>query len=406
MKTQEAPSPEQNPEAAPPEDAASIIRREFAGETTSPEEAAPEEGTVAADEASDFTEDPTLAAIFDMAGVAAPAEDAALGEGSAPATDEPEPPKEGEEDFPSDVKTEAARSSFAKMRHDLKAARADTEAARKEAAEAANSQVDAQELTELREQHEVAMNELRIARVEATPEYEAAVTTPLRSLGQTVQGLAKKLHPDDASEATSAARVIFKALAEADESKRGDLLSDVTADFNDYDRSRIYRLGEEYQQITETRGSIRADSKGAWERLEKEKSTQETAARESSEKAMTAALDDLGEKLGKNIPFMKEIEGNEDWNKDIKGLHEFVREVQIENLPPANKAEVLYRAGMAPIFFKLFTNLSSEHAKLKAALGKYTKGRPGAGGGGEAAPAPTEKPGTTFSEAIRAGMTS
>ena len=184
-----------------------------------------------------------------------------------PSASRKETPEEFPEKLPS-ASTPQAQDAWAKMRTSNQALfkqNAELTAKLKEHEEKlkefdGKTPMDATEYERLTTERETLSKELRLVKLEATPEYQKAVLKPMGAVEDEIKRLSSKY-------SVSQAR-IREALTEADRDKQGDLLGKVTDTFNDRDKMTLFKLADDSKEIFRRRSILQSDVKQALDYIE------------------------------------------------------------------------------------------------------------------------------------------
>lgn len=254
------------------------------------------------------------------------------------------------------------------------------------------------ELDRLRQENGEFVKELSISRVEATPEYKRAVIEPTEAVRATAEKLATKygLEPT----------ILTKAVLEADPDRQAELLVEAGSSFNDLDRSRLYRLGEAFQDIVTQKARLAGNAKLALEEIESRRTVEAEEARRNYAQNMSSFANKSWSKLQETVPVLRKVEGNDEWNASIDKLHALATTTDPESLNPETRLQSLQHALVLPLVVQLLQRSFAESSALKKQVAELSAATPGAGGGGQTAPSPKTSDVSEggFFEAIEAAM--
>ena len=318
-----------------------------------------------------------------------------------PAT-EPEKPAEVPDEPPPPGSSPAAQKRWAEMRQDVKWRKEhepklqeltkELEDLRAKVTQdpAATAQRD-EELKTLQRERDEYLEEIRVARVEASPEFKQHVAAPMAAIDESAKALAKKYEVSE--------RDVIAALRESDPDKQSDMLAELATNFNERDKVRLFNMGDQRLALEQNANYIRSNAKIALESLEKSKAAQVAAEQKKTEEEWTGALDTVSKDFRSNLPLLQPIEGQEEWNKGIEEIDRNVRQIRVTKLDPAQQAKLAYQALVLPRALTVLQQVVLENQNLKTRLGQVRKIVPGAGGGSPST-APAADPNTGFLEAI------
>jgi hypothetical protein len=264
------------------------------------------------------------------------------------------------------------------------------------------------EYEKLTSERETLSKELRLVKLEATPEYQKAVQRPMGVVEDEIKRLGTKYSVNQ--------HQIRSALTEPDRDKQADLLSKVTDTFNDRDKLTLFKLADDAKEISRRRNILQNDVKQALDYIEakraaeaeKSKAEQKTEWEGSKKKAWKA--------IGDTLYLARPLEGNDAWNKGLEDTKKLVDGTDLHALPAVDQAKVLVQAALLPRAVMAIHQLWNMYQEANSALKRYQGVTPGAGGGsssgGEAfggssnghgsLPSGSEESGMSFIDAIEA----
>lgn len=315
------------------------------------------------------------------------------------------PPAPDADDTPPPNATPAAQTKWAQMRQDVKWRKEhepkltqlqkdyDELKSKPPGPDPIAEKTRADELADLRTRAESYLKELQVSRVEATPEFRENILRPMDGLLERGKALAKKYSLEE--------RDVVHALSETDDSARGDLLAGLASTFSEPDRMSLYRMGDQLGDYRSQAEFVKSNAKVALEALQK---TEAVAFEQRKVKAVadwTQAIETVESTYRANLPLLKTIEGDDDWNKGTTDIAALVRNTKLYELPPVELAKILYQAATFPRALNVNEKLATEVIALRKRLAKFSAATPDAGGGSSTAGADlTPDPNLGFLEAV------
>lgn len=369
-------------------------------EASKPSEKAPEQKTEATSK--------TPSSILDQLGKIG-LEEKATQEAPEKAEDE----KPAEEALP-EVKSPAAQTAFAKLTKELREAKAKLKdfeskvASRTETVEDEGEDVKSDpqlaeyqaKLEQFQKERDELEGELRLSKIEATREYKTAVGDPIKQTVQTITDIAKvydlKANP------------ILEAAQETDGAKRRVLLKELTSDMDAVDALAVRTKVDELALLNTKRDEMVRESKSALEAIARREEQAEKASRSQYDAEAKKAFGEVWNSFQEELPLLKKVEGNEQWNKTIDEIRGQAEQLDSEPLDHKQRAALTYQAVTLPLVVKVFKDYVSktnqELASLKNNLSEYRKATPGVGSG--LAPEKSEKIDSSlgFLEALEKGL--
>jgi len=308
----------------------------------------------------------------------------------------------------------AAQTAFAKLTKELKEAKAKlkefetkvsdrTEAVEKKGEPVENDgqlkelQAKLEQFTKEREELE---GELRLSRIEATREYKTAIGEPTKAAVQAISEIAKVYEVKPST--------ILEAVNEADGAKRRAFLKEATSEMDAADALAVRMKIDELVQLNGKREEMIRESKTTLEALEKAEEEQERTERAKYDTEAKKAFGEVWDNFQKELPLLKKIDGNDQWNKTIDEIRVQAEKLDAEPLDHRQRAALTYQAVTLPLVVQVFKDYVSktnqELASLKSNLSEYRKATPGVGAGQTLEKNEKADPGLGFLEALEKGF--
>jgi hypothetical protein len=260
--------------------------------------------------------------------------------------------------------------------------------------------MDKDEFARITTERDTVVSELRLSKLEATPEYKKAITEPWNGIEHEIKRLSNKysLHEHQ----------VRRAITEADPDKQSELLGAVTESFNDRDKLNLFKMADAAVEIARKRKVLHDDVQQALQYIDAKRmqdaETKATAFKQEWSSSLTKAWDTVGESLYLARP----IEGNDEWNNSLAEAKQIVANTDLTKLPPVDQAKIMVQAAILPRACIAIAQLWNMYSQAANALKRYQGVTPGAGSGGSGAgtepvgPAPGEELG--FIDAVEARM--
>lgn len=308
----------------------------------------------------------------------------------------------------------AAQTAFAKLSKELRDAKAKLKefetkvAERTEAVEkkGEDTQTDSQlkdlqaKLEQFQKEREELEGELRVSRIEATREYKVAIAEPTKAAVQAISEIAKVYEVRPSS--------ILEAVNETDGAKRRTLLKELTGEMDAADALAVRMKVDELVQLNGKREEMVRDSKASLEALAKAEEEQERAERAKYDTEAKKAFGEVWDTFQKELPLLKKIDGNDQWNKTIDEIRVQAEKLDAEPLDHRQRAALTYQAVTLPLVVQVFKDYVSktnqELSNLKTNLAEYRKATPSVGAGQTIDKNEKRDPGLGFLEALEKGL--
>lgn len=259
-----------------------------------------------------------------------------------------------------------------------------------------------EEYDRLTTERDTLTKELRLVKLEATPEYQRAVAKPMNVIEDEIKRLGTKYGVS--------AYQLRGALTEPDRDKQGDLLSKATETFNDRDKISLMRLADDAKEIMRRRGVLQQDVKQALDYIEAKRVADTEKAKGERVVEWSGAQKKAWGDIGKDVYLARPMEGNDAWNKGLEESKALVASCNWESLSPLDQNKVLVQAALLPRALMTIHELWNMYQEAANGLKRYQGATPGAGGGsssggeanGQTAPAGSHEAEMSFIDAIEA----
>jgi hypothetical protein len=277
-----------------------------------------------------------------------------------------------EEETPKNL-TEKAAVKWSELRNENRTYKKEIESLKAELDQLKSTPVvDTSEVDKLRQVNAEYEKELNASRVEGTREYKANVVEPMVNVVGFLNSLAEKY------ELTS--RDLLDALAESDQSKQSDLLTDLATAMNERDRLRLYSAADDYNEIIRRREHYKTTSQEFLAKLEADRQSQLTQQQAESEK-LTLEAKQAYEKatakvfmdLKKAIPSL----ADEEVATDVQRL----AKEDYTSASPELKSYLAHSGALLPYMLKSLKEARENLEKANKTIAGYRNGSPKAGSG-------------------------
>lgn len=325
------------------------------------------------------------------------------------AEEKPKPKVEEEETVPAGM-TKPAQESWKKIRAAEKQAKAERDDARKEIetirAELTESGKTKSERDQLKKELEETKQrladydqEISITRVEATKDFKARITAPLKDISESVSNLAKRYE--------LAPETLLRAIQEPDEDKRADLMDDATTDMKRTHQIAITQAATDYHRLQKQADEMRSNASKTLEDITRQQ-------REESEKASTKVVSDYRAEVGNQwkavqdtIPELRKVHGQDAWNKHLDGLQLKIEGLDVNDLPVSDVAKFAAHYHAMPEVLSVLKHFKDRAKSLETLLAaEKTRvaglrvATPGAGAGSNGNGTSDAKDTRSFSKAV------
>lgn len=222
--------------------------------------------------------------------------------------------------------------------------------------------------------------EVSIARVEGTKQFKEQIAKPLKAISSKMESIAKRYDIDP--------KVLMHAIAEADETKRADLLEEATSDFKRVDQLAVVTAADEYTRKQADADEMRANAAKKLEEIERQTKGDEDRINEQIRGEWSQEANRAWAKYLESTPNVKKVEGATEWNALLDAAGKRAAEVDPNNIDLKVLAEAMGAKEMLPHVISSMTHFQAENKRLsdelkaeKARNTAYIKSAPGAGVG-------------------------
>jgi hypothetical protein len=194
--------------------------------------------------------------------------------------------------------------------------------------------------------------ELKTANFERSPEYIETIKKPVMTLQGDLKSIAEANDADFSK--------LWQAITEPDVRKRTDSLEDLTGDFKRMEQMSIVKMADKYHELAQyhERFQREAESLSEAENARKAQSEQEFIENDLRlQKAFTAKT---WTNLEDRYNFLQEIEGNDEWNSQIRGAKKTAAETNLDRLSVEDRSAILSRAAVVPFLESAINHYSTQ----------------------------------------------
>jgi hypothetical protein len=194
--------------------------------------------------------------------------------------------------------------------------------------------------------------ELKTANFERSPEYIETIKKPVMTLQGDLKSIAEANDADFSK--------LWQAITEPDVRKRTDSLEDLTGDFKRMEQMSIIKMADKYHELAQyhERFQREAESLSEAENARKAQSEQEFIENDLRlQKAFTAKT---WTNLQDRYNFLQEIDGNDEWNSQIRGAKKTAAETNLDRLSVEDRSAILSRAAVVPFLESAINHYSTQ----------------------------------------------
>lgn len=201
--------------------------------------------------------------------------------------------------------------------------------------------------------------ELKTANFERSPEYVESIKKPLAGLQGDLKAIAEANDADFSK--------LWQALTEPDVRKRTDSLEDLTGDFKRMEQLAIVKMADKYHELAQyhERFQKEAETLAEAEAARKAQSEQEFIENDLRlQKAFTAKT---WTNLEDKFAFLREVEGQDDWNSHLRNAKKLAAETNLDRLSVEDRSAILAKSEVVPFLESAINHYATQLQKVSEA---------------------------------------
>lgn len=262
-------------------------------------------------------------------------------------------------DKPEGDDTEKGVSSWKEIKAEMKKAREERDRlkAELESSKEKYTKFEADEQKRLRDEIEnyktqmaELSRELKMANFERSPEYTENIRKPVAAIQADLKAIAEANDTDFSK--------LWQAVAEPDVRRRADMLEDLTSDFKRMEQLAVIRMSEKVQDLQAYHQKMEQEAQAINEELAARNAQKEREFLENDSRLQKAFLNKNWTALEDKYDFLREIEGQDQWNSYIRSAKAGASETNLDRLSVEDRSAILAKAAVVPF--------------LESALNHYT----------------------------------
>ena len=270
-------------------------------------------------------------------------------------------------DAPEGDDSERGISSWKDIKSEMKKAREERDRLKAEL-EATKEQVgkyEGETIKSLQEELEsyktrmVELNrELKTANFERSPEYVEQIKKPLMGLQGDLRAIAEANDSDFSK--------LWQALTEPDIRKRTDSLEDLTGDFKRMEQMAIVKMADKYHELAQYHERFQSEAESLAEAENARKAQAEQEFIENDLRLQKAFTAKTWTNLEDRHSFLKEVEGQDDWNSSLRNAKRTAAEINLDRMSVEDRSAILARAAAVPFLESAISHYSAQLEKTVA----------------------------------------
>jgi hypothetical protein len=246
------------------------------------------------------------------------------------------------------------KSEMKKAREERDRLKAELEATKEKVVKVEGGEVDylRQEVDSYKTRLAELSRELKAANFERSPEYVESVKKPLAGIQGDLKAIA------DANDADFSK--LWQAITEPDMRKRTDSLEDLIGDFKRMEQLEVVKLTEKFHNLREYHERFSNESESMAEQLRARKAQEEQEFIENDQRLQKAFTANAWTRMEDRYDFLKEIDGQSDWNSSIRSARQAASETNLDRLPVEDRSTILARAAVVPFLESAINHYSNK----------------------------------------------
>jgi hypothetical protein len=200
--------------------------------------------------------------------------------------------------------------------------------------------------------------ELKTANFERSPEYIETIKKPLGSLQGDLKAIAEANDADFSK--------LWQAITEPDVRKRTDSLEDLTSDFKRMEQMSIVKMADKYHELAQYHERFQKEAESLAEAENARKAQSEQEFIENDQRLQKAFTAKTWTNLEDRYDFLREIDGQDEWNSHIKSAKKNAAETNLDRLSVEDRSAILARAAVVPFLESAINHYTTQVEKLNA----------------------------------------
>lgn len=264
-------------------------------------------------------------------------------------------------DKPEGDDSEKGVSSWKEIKAEMKKAREERDnlKAELEATKEKVGKYEGQEIKTLQEQldgYKTQITQLEVelqkANFQRHPKYVREVGEPLANIQNELKSIAEANDADVSK--------LWQAIAEPDTRKRIDALEDLTGDFKRLEQLAIVKMADKYHELARVHSTMEGESKRWAESEAAEKAQKEQEFIENDRRLQKAFTAKSWTNLEDRYDFLREVEGQDQWNGHLREARKIASEVDLDRLRVEDRSAILAKAAVVPFLESAINHYSNQ----------------------------------------------
>jgi len=194
--------------------------------------------------------------------------------------------------------------------------------------------------------------ELKTANFERSPEYIETIKKPVMTLQGDLKSIAEANDADFSK--------LWQAITEPDVRKRTDSLEDLTGDFKRMEQMSIIKMADKYHELAQYHERFQREAESLSEAEKARKAQSEQEFIENDLRLQKAFAAKTWTNLEDRYNFLQEIDGNDEWNSQLRGAKKTAAETNLDRLSVEDRSSILSRAAVVPFLESAINHYSTQ----------------------------------------------
>jgi hypothetical protein len=200
--------------------------------------------------------------------------------------------------------------------------------------------------------------ELKAANFERSPEYVETIKKPLSGLQGDLRAIAEANDADFSK--------LWQAISEPDARKRIDSLEDLTSDFKRMEQLSIVKMADKYHELAQYHERFQSEAESLAEAENARKAQSEQEFIENDQRLQKAFTAKTWTNLEDRYNFLREIDGQDEWNSSIRSAKKNAAETNLDRLSVEDRSAILARAAVVPFLESAINHYTSQVERMSA----------------------------------------
>jgi hypothetical protein len=234
------------------------------------------------------------------------------------------------------------KTELKKIKEQRDEAFAKLKVAEQEGAKISSTEIESfkKEIEEYKSQIAFLNQELKAAGFERSPEYVENIKKPLSVIEENLREIAEANDTDFSK--------LWRAIKEPNARKRAEALDDITNDFKRMEQLEIVRMADKFHDLAQYHERFQKEAETLIEAERARKAQEEQQFIENDLRLQKTFAMKAWTNLEDRYEFLREMEGQDDWNNHIRSARQAAAETNLDRLSREDRSSILAKAAAVP----------------------------------------------------------